>query len=112
MFTHLKIKSFSFVFTGSFCGILSGGWLSEELLTAGMDRDEVNDIVRTSEFDIVLTVDGKHDSLGTKEGGWEYLAEVKNHGTVRSVRAWSSRILLSQCISIIHFFMFQLRDSN
>ena len=41
--------------------------MSDELKKAGID--DVIDIVSTSEFDIVMTIDGKHDSLGTREGG-------------------------------------------
>ena len=58
------------------------------------------------------------NDLEEMQAKWEEVAQVpfnsanKYQISVRGVRAWSSRILLSQLLQSTHFFMFQLRDSN
>jgi len=51
-----------------------------DALGSFMSEEDVQEVVTTSEFDVAFTLDGRHDSLGSHEGGWRYLARFKKDG--------------------------------
>lgn len=67
---------------GPLCGVMAGGWLSEDLVDwGGMEKDEAIDYAANWEFDVAFTMDGTHDALGFEASGWRHLALFKDRGT-------------------------------